>query len=85
MATIKENIEKILKEMAFVLRDVDEKEVEALLAEIAKAKTIVVCGAGRVGMAVRGFAMRLGHLDFKAYAVGDATVPSIGAVAAFQK
>jgi D-arabinose 5-phosphate isomerase GutQ len=29
-----------------------------------KANKIVVCGAGRVGMAVRGFGMRLGHLGF---------------------
>lgn len=30
-------------------------------------------------MAVRGFAMRLAHLGFKAHFLGDATVPAIGA------
>ena len=29
-------------------------------------------------MAIRGFAMRLGHLGLKAWMIGDATIPEIG-------
>ena len=36
-----------------------------------------MCGAGRVGMAIRGFGMRLGHLGFTAFTLGDSTVPGI--------
>ena len=54
-----------------------ESEIQNLIKEISKAKKIVVCGAGRVGMATRGFGMRLGHLGLKAYTLGDSTVPSI--------
>lgn len=75
---IKTKISKILSEISKVLDSVNNNEVNTLIAETLKAKTIVVCGAGRVGMATRGFAMRLGHLGLKAYTLGDSTVPSIG-------
>lgn len=77
MKTIIKNIELILKEISLVLADIDENQVELLSDEILKANKIVVCGAGRVGMAVRGFGMRLGHLGLRAYSIGDSTVPSI--------
>lgn len=74
----KELYPKVLEEIRFVLSTVDEQEVSLLIEQIQKAKTIVVHGAGRVGMAIRGFAMRLGHLGYKAYTLGDSTVPGIG-------
>lgn len=74
----KQNLKKILTEIDNVLMKVEEKEVKTLIEAILQAKKIVVIGAGRVGMAGRGFAMRLGHLGFKAYNLGDTTVPSIG-------
>lgn len=72
-----EYVQIILKEINFVLSQIDEYQVELLLKQILKAKTIVLCGAGRVGMAARGFAMRLGHLGLKAYMLGDSTVPAL--------
>lgn len=78
MEIIKENVKTILKEIDLVFQNIDESEVEKLSEEILKANKIVVCGAGRVGMAIRGFGMRLGHLGLNAYTLGDSTVPSIG-------
>lgn len=75
---MQEKVQKILQEISAVLSKVSDGEVEALCGAILKAGTIVVCGAGRVGMATRGFGMRLGHLGLRAYVVGDATVPTIG-------
>jgi 6-phospho-3-hexuloisomerase len=75
---MKSKIEIILQEIKTVLQQVDEKQVEILIDEILKAEKIVVCGAGRVGMAIRGFGMRLGHLGLQAYTLGDSTVPGIG-------
>ncbi len=75
---IQKNIGKILTEIEKVLSLVSESQVKKLQKEILGAKKIVVCGAGRVGMATRGFGMRLGHLGLKAYTLGDSTVPSIG-------
>jgi 6-phospho-3-hexuloisomerase len=70
-------IKEILKEIQIVLSKINESEVDGLISEILNAKRIVVCGAGRVGMAIRGFGMRLGHLGLNAYTLGDSTVPGI--------
>lgn len=75
---IKDNLASIIKEIKQVLERVDEKSVNELIFDILAAKKIVCVGAGRVGMAIRGFAMRLGHFGLNAYMLGDATVPSIG-------
>ncbi len=74
---ISTKIETILSEIKIVLSKVDENQVEELINEILNAKKIVVCGAGRVGMAIRGFGMRLAHLGLDAFTLGDSTVPGI--------
>jgi 6-phospho-3-hexuloisomerase len=73
------NIQLILGEIDSVLKQIDESETKQFIKEIRSAKKIVSTGAGRVGMALRGFTMRLGHLGLSAHIVGDATVPSVGA------
>lgn len=75
---IKQNIESILGEIRMVFESIDENQVSGLRDEILKANKIVVCGAGRVGMAIRGFGMRLGHLGLNAFTLGDSVVPGIG-------
>lgn len=79
---IVQNIESILEEVRRVLSAVDESQVEALVNRITSINKdtgkIVVCGAGRVGMAIRGFGMRLGHFGYRAFTLGDSTVPGIG-------
>jgi 6-phospho-3-hexuloisomerase len=74
----KSKIDAILLEIRAVLKSINEEQVEKLAQEILKTKKIVVCGAGRVGMAIRGFGMRLGHLGLNAYTLGDSVVSSIG-------
>lgn len=75
---MKNKIKIIISEIEIVLEKVDNEECEVLIKEIISAKRIVVCGAGRVGMAIRGFGMRLGHLGLQAFTLGDSTVPGIG-------
>ncbi|MDI9338244.1 MAG: SIS domain-containing protein [Alphaproteobacteria bacterium] len=70
-------INKILDEILKVLNNINALEIQNLEDIILKSNKIVVCGAGRVGLAIRGFGMRLGHLGLKAYTLGDSTVPSI--------
>jgi len=77
MNNIKSKTDLIIKEVSQVLSQVDSKEVDLLIKHILKSKKIVTCGAGRVGMAIRGFAMRLGHFGMSAFNLGDSTVPSI--------
>jgi len=74
----KDHISKILEEIDFVLGKIDIGQTERLAQAVLNAQTIVACGAGRVGMAVRGFTMRLGHLGLRAFTLGDSVVPAIG-------
>ena len=74
---MKNKFQSILNEIQIVLSKVNDSEVDNLISEILNSKRIVVCGAGRVGMAIRGFGMRLGHLGLSAYTLGDSTVPGI--------
>jgi len=74
---LKQKTKVILQEIDSVLKNVDDSQVQLLINEIKKSKTIITCGAGRVGLVARGFAMRLGHLGLRAYTVGDSTVPTI--------
>lgn len=73
-----DNAQVILREIEAVLATVKEHEISELLKEIKLARKIVVCGAGRVGLCSKAFAMRLGHLGKTAYTLGDSTLPSIG-------
>lgn len=74
----KNYLETILEEISSVLKEIDENQVNALISSIKAADKIVVCGAGRVGMAIRGFGMRLAHLGLNAFTLGDSVVPGIG-------
>ena len=75
---IKDNIHKIISEVEFVLSKVDQKQISKFIDAIYSSNKIVLCGAGRVGMATRAFSMRLGHLGLNSYFLGDSTVPNIG-------
>jgi 6-phospho-3-hexuloisomerase len=70
-------ISSILNEINTVLSILDRSQISRMIEEILNADKIVAIGAGRVGMAIRGFAMRLGHLGMKAWMLGDSTVPEM--------
>lgn len=72
------SIGSIIKEVDTVLSMVDPSSVDSLIRALRKGRRVVTIGAGRVGLTTKGFAMRLGHLGFTAYALGDMTVPSLG-------
>lgn len=71
-------VKEVLAEIAEALASVDEKRVSELVHSILEANRVVVHGAGRVGLACKGFAMRLGHLGKQAFTVSDSTVPPLG-------
>ena len=68
----------ILDEMRRTLNRVSCEEVEALVREVAEAARVFVAGAGRSGLAMRGFAMRLAQLGLRIYVVGETTTPAVG-------
>jgi len=54
-----------------------DRETEAFLQEILKADRIYVMGAGRSGLVAKSFAMRLMHLGYTAYVVGETITPAM--------
>ncbi len=81
-------VSRTMAEIATFILNASEKlnpnQVEAMintLVEVYRAngkKRILVMGAGRSGLVGRAFAMRLLHLGYNAYVLGDTIVPSIG-------
>lgn len=52
--------------------------VDELIDVYKSGHKVVVVGMGRSGLVARGFAMRLMHLGFKSYVLGETITPSIG-------
>lgn len=68
---------EIVKELTRTVGSVAEKEAEYFVNNILRARRIFVAGAGRSGLMIRAFAMRLVHLGFDAYVVGETVTPSV--------
>ena len=59
--------ELVLSEINKTLSEVDLNEVERLTKEILSAKKIYFIGAGRMGIMLATFCMRLHQLGFKSF------------------
>ncbi|MGA7076197.1 MAG: 6-phospho-3-hexuloisomerase [Halobacteriota archaeon] len=74
MKVIAANVQTIADEM-------DYAEVNSLVSDILSAhqnkKRVFVMGAGRSGLVVKGFAMRLMHLGLNVYVVGETVTPAV--------
>lgn len=64
---IQNSISQILGELSVVLAKVDDKESMMLVEAILEGNKIVCVGAGRVGMSLRAFSMRLGHFGLQSW------------------
>jgi len=73
------NMEALLEKIAEECRGIDRKSVERFESLIISAKRIFVTGAGRSGLVGKAFAMRLMHLGFTVYIVGETTTPAVSA------
>ena len=63
-------------ELQAVLEGVRGEEEDKIIRYIMKANKIFLSGAGRSGLICRMFAMRLMHMGFQAYVVGDVETPA---------
>lgn len=73
---VKDNLTGILDELRLYAEAIDNHQLEEFVNEIAAAERIYAAGAGRSGLAVRAFAMRLMHLGKEVHVLGDVTTPS---------
>ena len=72
-----ELVNAITEEIKTCLLRTDEGELRTAADAIAGAKRIFLAGAGRSGAEISAFTMRLMHIGFTAYKVGDVTTPAI--------
>ena len=57
-------------------RALDTSDAARFLDEMLAARRIYVTGAGRSGLVSRAFAMRLMHIGFESYVIGETITPS---------
>lgn len=68
---------EIIKELELTLAKVSDTECEAFLKFFDRKRRFFFAGAGRSGFAIRGFAMRMMHLGYTCFVLGEPTTPSI--------
>ena len=67
---------RMAESIATTARSLDEEDARAFLNKMLSAGRIYVAGAGRSGFVAKAYAMRLMHLGFDAYVVGETITPS---------
>lgn len=77
MEYIKKTAENITKHALAVIDKIDEKQVDKMIDTIQNAKSVFIVGSGRSELIGMAFAMRLMHLGFVVYVIGDVTTPAI--------
>ncbi len=73
-----ENAQLVVREIGECLQSVSAEQIESAMESIDSAERIFVIGAGRSGLAMQAFAMRLMHLGKKVHWVGEVSTPAIG-------
>jgi 6-phospho-3-hexuloisomerase len=68
---------KIISEFNDSISSKAFEDAEKLVKSILDSKRIFVLGAGRSGFMVKAFAMRLAHIGFDAYVIGETIAPPI--------
>ena len=70
-------LDVIMNEIASVISKVDREQLEDIVKFADKKSRVFVDGEGRSGLMGKGFAMRLMHLGYEVYAVGETINPSV--------
>lgn len=65
----------ILNEIKYGMNQLDFSRIEALLQEIRSVKRVFCVGAGRSGIMLQAFCMRLNHLGLRAFMLGTVSCP----------
>lgn len=73
----KEILKGITGELQQTFDELDQDQLNELRRYILGAKKIFVAGAGRSLLMIRGLAMRLMHMGFTSYVVGETVTPAI--------
>jgi 6-phospho 3-hexuloisomerase len=71
------SMRQIIDHLGEVIDQLDIEATKAMLQKIMEGERIFVMGAGRSGLVAKAFAMRLMHLGFTVYVVGETTTPAV--------
>jgi 6-phospho-3-hexuloisomerase len=79
MSFVKEVATWILSGVNGVIQSVDEDEINIMIKQILETKQhkILLLGTGRSGFVGRAFALRLMHLGFNVYVMGETITPAL--------
>ncbi|CAG7630043.1 3-hexulose-6-phosphate isomerase [Paenibacillus solanacearum] len=72
-----EYLAEIIKELERSAGQMSDAQAEQLADAIVRANKIFVAGAGRSGLMIRAFAMRLMHMGYATYVVGETVTPGL--------
>ena len=75
--TARDYTQLVAREICDAMSRTDEQQVETLLDMIEGADNIFVGGAGRSGLMMKAFAMRLMHIGLTSYVVAETVTPAI--------
>ena len=75
--TFSEYGKKIVGELERTISALSDTQGEKLVDAILQAEQVFVAGAGRSGFSVKAFTMRLMHMGYNAYVVGETVTPNI--------
>jgi 6-phospho 3-hexuloisomerase len=77
MKILREAMLGITEHIEGVAKGLDERQIDDLIECMRNTKKVFIYGAGRAGLAARAFAMRLMHLGFDVYVIGEVLTPAI--------
>jgi len=69
--TFRESLQYIQRKTKDILDEVAKKDIEQIIHSFFEAKRIFVYGAGRSGLVSKAFAIRLVHLGFQTFVIGE--------------
>ena len=72
-------MKEIFDELNDLYKDISEEQISYVVNLLLKSQDqkIIGLGAGRMGYSLQAFIMRLSHIGFNAYMIGDTTLPRI--------
>ena len=67
----RQSLDYIQYKVKDILKDIGKKNIDKVVSAFFKAKRVFVYGAGRSGLVSKAFAIRLVHLGFQTFVIGE--------------
>ncbi|MBW3581806.1 MAG: 6-phospho-3-hexuloisomerase [Euryarchaeota archaeon] len=68
---LRRGVDHVLGQVKDILDDVDDERLEEALSALEHAQRVFLYGAGRSGLVARAFAIRLMHLGYQTFVIGE--------------